>query len=92
MILGRVAFSVVICPVGGTWGPVVSKLALGVTASDPIKSHIHSLSFLGDNGLIGEPIYCGVVSLDGGLRLWPFNLFQCLSERNHFLGCNEYPS
>ena len=36
-----VAFSVVNCPVVGLWGPVVSKLALGVAAYEQVKSHIH---------------------------------------------------
>ena len=79
MILGRVVFSVVIFPVGVPWGQVVSKLDLGVAASDPVKSHIHLPCFLGDNGLIGKPIFCVVVCLNGGPRWWPFHFFKYFS-------------
>ena len=69
-----------ICPVGGPWGPVVSKLALGVAALETVRYHIHGILFLGDNGLIGKSICCGVACLDGGVRLWPFNFFEIFSQ------------
>ena len=46
MILGRVAFSVVISPFGGLWVPVVSKFALGVAESEPVKSHNEYLQWM----------------------------------------------
>ena len=89
MILGWVAFIVGIFPVGCPWLPVVSTLALVVLASELVKPRIHRLCFLDYNGLIGKPIFCVVVCLDGGPRLWPFHFFECVLEWYHCIGGNE---
>ena len=64
-----VVFGAVIHHVGGAWSPVIMLLTLRFVATEPVKAHVHGFNMLGDNGVVSEPVSCGVVGLDGRLSL-----------------------
>ncbi len=59
----RVVFGVVVGPVLGSCIPVITKLILGCTATEPPKLHIHHLGPAGDNSLVGNSCCCRVIHL-----------------------------
>ena len=52
MIEGRMVLGDVVGPVEVSGGPVELELTLGVTAPEPVKTHIHQLGLLGDDGFV----------------------------------------
>ncbi len=69
-------FCPVVGSVAGSWAPVVSELALGILAMQPVESHVHRLgaSWL---DVVGDlPVCCAVVSLDGCGRLLVVHFFE----------------
>ena len=48
-----------------TWASVVSELALGVLAAEPMESHLHCLGALWLDVVGDYTVYCAVVGLDG---------------------------
>ena len=65
VIEGRMMFGAVVSPVEVVRGPVEAELALGVTAAEPVETHVHRLGLLGDNGIVSGSNGGGVVSLEG---------------------------
>jgi hypothetical protein len=51
--------------------PVISKLILGCTTTEPPKLHIHHLVPAGHNSLVGNSSCCRVIHLDRSFRLLP---------------------
>ncbi len=49
-----VVFCVVLCPVFGACIPVVLKLVLQCTATEPPEVHIHHLALARDNGIVNS--------------------------------------
>ena len=89
MIEGRMVLGAVVGPVEVSGGPVESELTLGITAPEPVKTYIHQLGLLGDDGFVCDSNGSGIVSLDWGLRLGPTHLDEGLAQRDHSLGGNE---
>ena len=63
-------FCAVISPVQVSTCPVVSELALGLSASEPVEASVHGLHLFWDNGVIRHTCSDGVVCLEGGFWLW----------------------
>ncbi len=79
-------FGPVVGLVGGSRVPVVSKLALAITAAKPMESHVHcfgaaSLDVVGD-----DTMCCSVVGLDGCGRLLVAHLFEEVLHGDCFMG------
>ncbi len=77
-------FGVVVGPVLGACIPVISKLILGCTATEPPKLHIHHLGPAGHNSLVGNSSCCRVIRLDRIFRLEPTHGDEGLAVGNHF--------
>jgi hypothetical protein len=58
-------FCPVVGSVYGSWLPVVSELALGVTAMEPVESHAHCLGASWLDVVGDHAMCCAVVGLDG---------------------------
>ncbi len=84
-----VVFCVVVSPVLGASIPVVSKLVLRGPAAGPPKTHIHHLAPTWNNSVVTNPYSCGVVGLDGALRLGPSHISKGLAVWNHFACSDE---
>jgi hypothetical protein len=54
-----VVFCVVVSPVFGSSIPVVSKLVLRGSVTEPPKAHIHHLAPAWDNSIVNNPCCCG---------------------------------
>ncbi len=80
----RVVFGVVVGPVLGACIPVISKLILGSTATEPPKLHIHHLGSAGHNSLVANSSCCRVICLDKTFRLGPTHGNEGLVVGNHF--------
>ena len=85
---GAVMFGPVVGSVVRSWAPVVSKLALGITAAKPMEFHVHCfiaarLDVVGDDAMC-----CAVVSLDGCGRLLVAHLFEEVSHGDCFMCVN----
>ena len=76
--------SAVVSPVEVAGGPVEPELTLGVTAPEPVKTHIHQLGLLGDDGFVCDSDGSGIVSLDWGPRLGPTHLDEGLAQGGPF--------
>ncbi len=79
-------FGPVVGSVVGSWAPVVSKSALGITAAKPMESHVHCfiavwLDVVGDDAMC-----CAVVGLDGCGRLLLAHLFEEVLHGDCFTG------
>ena len=59
MILGAVVDKIRV-----TRGPVEVELALGFAAAEPPESHVYGFDVLGDDGLVDDTGWSGVVGLD----------------------------
>ncbi len=68
--------------------PVITKLILGCTATEPPKLHIHHLGPAGDNSFIGNSSGCRVISLDRTFWLGPTHCNEGLAVENHF-SCSD---
>lgn len=77
-----VMLGAVVCPVGGSSGPVESKLALDHTATEPMVSHVHCLELLWNDGVVGEASGGGVVSLNWSAWLGSIYFHESVSEGN----------
>ena len=74
MIEGGVVFGAIISPVQVSTYPIVSKLALGFSASEPVEVAVHCLEFSGSDVIIHHTCSGGVVCMEGGFWLWPLHL------------------
>ncbi len=74
MMFGPVVGSVV-----ESWVPVVSKLAVGITAAKPMESHVQCFSAAWLDVVGDDAMCCAVVSLDGCGRLLVAHLFEEVS-------------
>ena len=83
-------FGAIIPPVFVSACPVVFKLTLGFSASDPVEAVIHCLEFSRSNIIIYHTCSGRVVFLEGGFWMWTFHFLQNLSHRHHFLRCYEH--
>ncbi len=54
MVGAQVVFCVVIGPILGSSIPVVAKLVLRGTATEPAEAHIHHFALVGDNSIVGN--------------------------------------
>ncbi len=63
----------------GSWAPVVSKLALGLTAAKPMESHVHCFSAVWLDVVGDDTMYCAIVRLDGCGRLFVAHFFEKVS-------------
>ena len=59
-----------------SWCPLVSKLFLGVAASDPPETHVHGFEHLVHHGLVGDASGGGVVALNGKGGLMPAHFHE----------------
>ena len=80
-------FGAIISPVQVLTCPVVSKLALVFSASEPVEAAIHCVKFSWNDSIIYHTCSGGVVCLEGVFWLWPFHFSQSLSHLHHFLRC-----
>ena len=91
---GGEVLGVVVSPIVLSWSPENAKLSLSLPATQPVKTQVHGLESLGNNGVVDDAIGSGVVGLDGGLALRPTHFDERLSERNHCAGtlveCAEF--
>ena len=71
-------FVAIISPVQVSTCPVVSKLALGFSAPEPVEAAVHCRDFSWDNSIIHHTCSGGVVCLEGG--------FVC----GHFISCKVF--
>ncbi len=69
-------FGPVVDSVVGSWVPVVSKLALGITAAKTMKSHVHCFSAAWLDVVGDDTMCCAVAGLDGCGRLLVSHLFK----------------
>ncbi len=83
-----VVFCVVVFLVLGPCIPVVSKLVLRYTATEPPEAHIHHLAPARDNAIVNNPSSCEVVCLDRALGLGPSHVNEGLAVGNH-LACSD---
>ena len=51
--------------IGWSRAPKVSELALGFSAAEPPKAHVHGFHSFGNDGLVGDAEGSCVVCLDG---------------------------
>ena len=63
-------FGAVIYPVQVSTCPVVSKLALGLSASEPVEALVHCIQLSWNDGVIHNTCSGGVVCLEGIFWLW----------------------
>ncbi len=84
-----VMFGMVVGPVLGACIPVIMKLILGCTATEPPKLHIRHLGPAGDNSFIGNSRSCRVIHLDRTFWLGPIHVNEGLAVGNHFLCSGE---
>jgi hypothetical protein len=83
---GTMMFCPVFSSVVGYWVPVVSELAFGISAAEPVESHVHCLgaSWL---DVVGDHIVCcAVVGLDGCGQLLVAHFFEQQLHGDCFLG------
>jgi hypothetical protein len=59
-----------------TWASVVSELALGVLAAEPMESHLHCLGALWLDVVGDHTVCCAVVDLDGCGQLLVAHFFE----------------
>ena len=71
MMFGSIVGSVL-----GYWAPVVSELALGFTAAEPMESHVHCLGATRLDVIGDHTKGSAVVSLDWCGRLFVARLFK----------------
>ena len=83
-------FGAITPPVQVSTCPVVSKLALGFSASEPVEAAVHCFEFSGNDGIIHHTCSGRVVCLEGGFWLWPFHFLQSLPHCHHLLRCDEH--
>ena len=88
----RVVFSVVISPVFGAGIPIVTKLILGFTTTEPPKPHVHHFASSRHNGIVGNSCSCRVISLDGRFGLGPAHVSKGLAMWDHFTSSDEESS
>ncbi len=79
-------FGPVVGLVVGSYAPVVSKLALGLTAAKPMESHVHCFSAAWLDVVGDETMCCAIVGLDGCGRLLVAYLFEMVSHWDCFTG------
>ncbi len=79
-------FGPVVSSVVGSWLPIVSILALRLTAAKPMESHVHCFSAAWLDIVGDDTICCAIVGLDGCGRLLVANLFKELSHWDCFMG------
>ena len=75
--------------VGRARPPVVSKLALGVAASEPVEAHVHRFEGLGEDYVGEDPVRGGIVGLDGGPRLSVAHFHEGCADGNGRFGVDE---
>jgi hypothetical protein len=83
MMFGKIVGLVV-----GYWMPGVAELALGVTAPQPVESHVHCFGASWLNVVGDDTMGCAVVGLDGCGRLLVAHLFEEVSHGDCFLDVN----
>jgi hypothetical protein len=83
---GAMMFGPIVCSVVGTWAPVVSELALGITAAEPVESHVNCLGATGLDVVGDHAKGSAVVGLDWCGRLFVTHFFENLSHWNCFAG------
>ncbi len=76
-------FGGVVGPVFGACIPVITKLVLRCTATEPPEPHIHHFAPARNNSFIGNPRCCGFISLDRTFRLGPTHVDVGLAVGNH---------
>ena len=54
-----------------------------------MKAHVHRISGIGQNYVVGDTVCGGVVHLDGKSWLWPVHLNEGLTQGGHHLGGDE---
>jgi hypothetical protein len=79
-------FCPVVGSVGGSWAPVVSKLALEILAVKPMESHVHCFSAASWDVVGDNTMCCAVVGLDGCGRLLVAHLFEEVLHGDCFTG------
>ena len=70
--------------------PVLSELALGFSASDPVEASVHCLQLSWNDGVIHHTCSGGVVCLEGGFWLWPLYFLESLPHCFHLLRGDEH--
>ena len=60
-------FCAVISPVQVSTCPVVSELALGFSASEPVEASVHCIQLFWDDGVIRHTCSGGVICREGGI-------------------------
>ncbi len=66
--------------------PVVSKLALGITAAKPVESHVHCFSAAWLDVVGDDTMCCAVVGLDGCGNVLVSHLFEEVLHGDCFMG------
>ena len=79
-------FGPIVGSVFGSWAPVVSGLALGITALEPMKSHVHCLGATWLDVVGDHAKGSAVVGLDLCMRLFVAHLFENLPHGDCFTG------
>ncbi len=72
-------FDPTVCSVLGSWAPVVSELALGITAAEPVESHVHCLCATGLDVVGDHTKGSAVVGFDWCGRLFVAHFLENLS-------------
>ncbi len=81
-------FGPIVGSVLGSWTPVVAELVLGVTAPQPVESHVHCFGASWLNVVADDAMGCAVVGLDGCGRMLVAHLFKEVSHGDCFTGVN----
>ncbi len=88
MVRRTMMFGPIVDSVVGSWMPVVVELALGVTAPQPVESHVHCFGASWLNVVGDDAMGFAVVGLDGCGRLLVAHLFKEVSLGDCFTGIN----
>ena len=72
-------FGTIISPVQFSTCPVVLKLALGLSASEPVEAAVHCLEFSRNDSIIHHTCSGGVVCLEGGFGCGHFISYKVCS-------------
>ena len=75
--------------VGRARPPVISELALGVAAAEPVETHVHRPEGLGEDYVVEDPVSGGIVGLDGGSRLRVAHFHEGRANGNSCFGVDE---
>ena len=88
VIYGRMVLGALVSKVFVSLCSEVAKLALWVSALQPVKLHFRGLCFAGGDRFIGQSNGSRVVALDCWSRLGPSLFHKCLADWAHFFGAD----